>query len=296
MTWLACFIGVSEVMNKAWVNRIIPFSNVDGPGNRLAVFFQGCNYRCVYCHNPETLQLCSNCMECISSCPSGAIANHEGIVQFMEELCISCDACIHTCRHQSSPKARLLSVADLIQVVSEYKPFIRGITVSGGEPTLWTSFVEELFIEVKKLGLSCFVDTNGCFDIHQIHSLIETADQFMVDIKAAHGIEKVVGVSLANDALLHLKNLNELLYRGKVYEVRTVIIMDYMDGLDTVRTVGEILRNYPEVHYKLIRVHTQGLTEKQREKVQEHIPTDEYMKMLAEQLKQLGVANVEIIG
>ena len=31
------------------VNRIIPFSNVDGPGNRTAVFFQGCPFNCLFC-------------------------------------------------------------------------------------------------------------------------------------------------------------------------------------------------------------------------------------------------------
>lgn len=42
-------------MAKALVNKILPFSSVDGPGNRTAIFLQGCNYRCLYCHNPETI-------------------------------------------------------------------------------------------------------------------------------------------------------------------------------------------------------------------------------------------------
>ena len=42
---------------KGIVNKIIPFSNVDGPGNRLSIFFQGCNFDCLYCHNPETIEI-----------------------------------------------------------------------------------------------------------------------------------------------------------------------------------------------------------------------------------------------
>lgn len=34
---------------------VIPFSWVDGPGNRFVIFTQGCSFDCVACHNPETI-------------------------------------------------------------------------------------------------------------------------------------------------------------------------------------------------------------------------------------------------
>ena len=43
------------------VNKIIPFSVVDGPGSRFAVFFQSCGFSCAYCHNPETMRMCTGC-------------------------------------------------------------------------------------------------------------------------------------------------------------------------------------------------------------------------------------------
>lgn len=59
---------------RGLVNRIIPFSYVDGPGNRSAIFFQGCDFRCRYCHNPETQNLCIACGACVSVCPVQALS------------------------------------------------------------------------------------------------------------------------------------------------------------------------------------------------------------------------------
>ena len=50
-------------MIKARINKIIDSSVVDGPGNRTAIFFQGCNFNCKYCHNPETIDPCINTPE-----------------------------------------------------------------------------------------------------------------------------------------------------------------------------------------------------------------------------------------
>ena len=57
----------------ALVNKIIPFSCIDGPGNRTAIFFQGCNFKCTYCHNPETINKCVNCGKCVKVCPVNAL-------------------------------------------------------------------------------------------------------------------------------------------------------------------------------------------------------------------------------
>lgn len=36
------------------VHSVIPLSRINGPGNRMVVFFQGCNERCPGCFNPQT--------------------------------------------------------------------------------------------------------------------------------------------------------------------------------------------------------------------------------------------------
>ena len=39
------------------VNSFQSLGAVDGPGVRFVVFMQGCNFKCKYCHNPETIPL-----------------------------------------------------------------------------------------------------------------------------------------------------------------------------------------------------------------------------------------------
>ncbi|MBQ6121869.1 MAG: radical SAM protein, partial [Clostridia bacterium] len=137
---------------RAPVNRIIPFSNVDGPGNRTALFFQGCPFNCLYCHNPETIRMCAHCGACVAGCPVGALSvNAAGEVVWDSRACVGCDACIKTCPNDASPRIRWMSVEDVMKEVRRAAPYIQGITTSGGECTLYADFLTELFNEVKKL-------------------------------------------------------------------------------------------------------------------------------------------------
>ena len=109
---------------EAPLNKIIRFSNVDGPGNRMAIFFQECNFNCLYCHNPETINLCISCGKCIDVCPVKALSRDETKkVIWDSEICINCDKCIKTCENSSSPKIKIVDSDYLLNEIKKVKSF-----------------------------------------------------------------------------------------------------------------------------------------------------------------------------
>ncbi|MBI9100449.1 MAG: YjjW family glycine radical enzyme activase [Spirochaetaceae bacterium] len=278
--------------DKLLVNQIIPFSNVDGDGNRLSIFVQGCNINCIYCHNSETISHCNHCGLCVAPCPSGALSLENGFVKYEKRRCTGCDTCINICPSQSTPKAEYYNKDELMNIIVEYGAYIRGITVSGGEPTLNYKFLRELFIDVKKLGLTCYIDTNGYFDFEEIYSLIEETDGFLFDVKAVENQFTLCGTT----SEAPLKNLISLLEMEKIAEVRTVVLSDFMDSENTVKVVAGLLSGFNGITYKLMKVHLTGLKRKQKENIRKAVPTDIFMTHLKSLAYNKGADIIKIIG
>ena len=125
------------------IHRILSPSFVDGPGSRMAVFLQGCNLRCLFCHNPETWSLCSSCGACVPGCPGKALELEGGLLRHDPARCRECDACLQACPRGSSPRCRVWEVDALLQRVHREAPFLEGITFSGGECSLQADFILE---------------------------------------------------------------------------------------------------------------------------------------------------------
>lgn len=267
----------------ALVNKIIPFSNVDGEGNRTAIFLQGCNYNCLYCHNPETINHCNNCGLCVPHCKYGALSKIEGKVIYDIEKCQNCDRCIAECKRNSSPKITPMTVEDILKYLQKTRYFISGITVSGGECTLQSDFLTELFREVKKMGLTTFIDTNGSTPIYNNKELLEVMDKTMIDLKAYDNEENKMLTGLENQTVI--ENIKVLGKLDKVYEIRTVVVPQVLDSKKTVDEGSKLLASInPNIIYKLIKYRPLGVRENL---IKSTVPTEEYM----EELKEIAISN-----
>jgi len=150
----------------------------DGPGIRSVVFFKGCPLRCVFCHSPETQECgreiafyprrCIQCGQCAAACPQGAIElDFAGRIH--RERCLRCGACADVCPGGGLKLiGSAYSVEHLAEILLRDRAFFRhsggGVTLSGGECTLYPEYLEPLLHLLKKEGVHVALETSGYFD------------------------------------------------------------------------------------------------------------------------------------
>lgn len=231
---------------SALVSRVLPFSCVDGPGNRLVLFLQGCNFRCPGCHNPHTIRLCDDCGDCLAVCPSGALTMSEGKVHWQEALCTDCDACLKACPCSANPKTRQMSVAEVLALLRRYGPLLTGITVSGGEATTQLPFVIALFTAIKAAPdlarLTCLLDSNGSLGETGWQRLLPVLDGAMIDLKGWHEPVHLALTGRGRERVL--VSLQLLAQAGKLAEVRLLMVPGRSDFLDATGALEEALTTF----------------------------------------------------
>ena len=172
----------------------------DGPGIRSVVFFKGCPLRCVFCHSPETQfpeaeiafspGECIQCGSCVDTCPEGAI-DPELPERIRRDRCDRCGKCVEVCPGKG---LRLIgssySIAALTEILLGDLPFYRhsggGVTVSGGECTLYPDYLESLLKALKTNCIHIVLETSGHFDYRTFkRKILPYVDLIYYDIKIA---------------------------------------------------------------------------------------------------------------
>jgi pyruvate formate lyase activating enzyme len=123
--------------------------------------------------------------------------------------------------------------------VEKNLPFIRGITVSGGECMLHPQFLTEFCTLAKQRGLSCLLDSNGTIPFSAYPELIRVCDGVMLDVKSWS--PDVFRSLTGGDNAVVKENLRFLSSQGKLEEVRIVCVDGRVDAEAVLHGAGKLL-------------------------------------------------------
>jgi pyruvate formate lyase activating enzyme len=170
----------------------------DGPGIRTTVFFKGCPLSCAWCHNPESQSVapelsydrerCLGCGACIMACPREAI-DPESADYINRTRCDYCFACVEVCPSGAlSAMGRRMSVDEIVAIIEKDLPFFRqskgGVTLSGGEPTMFVEFAAALARACRERGVHTLLETCGQFEFKLFREqLFPQLDSIYFDVK-----------------------------------------------------------------------------------------------------------------
>jgi pyruvate formate lyase activating enzyme len=183
---------------SAIITNIQGFSIHDGPGIRTVVFFKGCPLSCQWCANPECLSgkpqmgfietLCRDCGKCLETCTNNAILHREGEHRIDYSRCISCGNCRDHCYYGALIRyGESMTVTEVWDAIRRDKIFYDnsggGVTVSGGEPLLWSKFIRELFELSHKERIDTCIETCGLAGPEALLDVIPVTDRFLFDLK-----------------------------------------------------------------------------------------------------------------
>jgi pyruvate formate lyase activating enzyme len=196
----------------------------DGPGIRTTVFFKGCQLRCRWCQNPESIEAgveigfyaadCIRCGDCVSACRQGAISLDDPD-RIDRRRCDHCGDCVAACPGRGLRRiGEYYPVEALLERVMRGRVFFEvsggGVTLSGGEPTIHLDYLALLLKGLKQEGIHTAMQTNGFFRWREFAGkVLDYLDLIMVDVKLYDPQEHLEHTGQSNEVIL--ENLARLL-------------------------------------------------------------------------------------
>ena len=224
----------------------------DGDGIRTCVFLKGCPLRCIWCHNPESLESapsfsfnkenCSSCGRCTTVCDCRTTEN--GILLFDREKCIKCGKCVDVCLNDANEIiGREVTATEVVSEVLKDRMFYEtsggGITVTGGEPSYQADFTLEILRLAKKEGISLAVETCGIGSRDFYKQAAEMGTTFLFDIKCIDS-EKHRKLTSADNKHI-MSNLMYLMDFGADIIIRLPLIPGCNDSDDDIAKLSAFL-------------------------------------------------------
>lgn len=265
-------------MSTGLIFDIKKYAINDGPGIRLTVFFKGCNLQCKWCHNPESMspkvqkmynvKKCIGALSCIKNCPNNALKmTSEGIVTDYT-ICNLCGKCAEVCPTKAFEMlGSTISISDLMQEIDNEAIFFDqsggGVTFSGGEPLMHSTYLLEALKECGKRMYHRVVDTTAFASLETVLEVAKHTELFLIDLKVMDSMKHKEFTGVSNQKILYnivelAKTNCELIFRmplikGVNTSKKNIIeTAKFMNSLEGNRTVINLLpyHNIAENKYK----------------------------------------------
>ena len=243
-------------VESAVVFDIQRFSVHDGPGIRTLVFLKGCPLHCAWCSNPESHETqpelaifperCLGCERCIAACPQQAAWVDDEGPGVDRTLCQVCGACAGACPSQARVvMGRSMTVDEVFAEVEKDAVFYSasggGVTIGGGEVTVWAEFAAALLVRCREAGFSTAIETCGHTSWRRLWTVASLADEVLYDVKHLDSATHQQFTGAGTETVQ--RNLATLLRRHPAVVVRIPVIPDFNDDPETIRDIARHLRD-----------------------------------------------------
>ena len=270
----------------ALITNIQKYTIHDGPGIRTAIFFKGCNMRCLWCSNPETISpslelgvypskclSLQKCGYCLKQCPipGNCPIRHDenGVLSAIHTLpeCDGCYKCADVCPSRAIKQwGELMTLDKLMKIIEEDRSFYQrsggGVTLTGGEVMVQWEFSEMLLKACKDAGINTCVETALNCPPEHMESVYKHTDLVITDIKHMDSKKHREYTGTGNELILG--NIRRTAELGKPLVIRTPVVMGYNADDENIRAIGAFIRDELDgkiVQYQLLPYHKMG-TEK----------------------------------
>ena len=261
---------VPTLAPSATIFDIQRFSLHDGPGIRTTIFFKGCALACSWCQNPESHKpspelifykdTCIGCFQCREACPDDAILDHP-LNRVDYSKCSVCGKCVSAC---DTGSLRMVGrewnadelLAEILKDQDYYEESGGGITLSGGEPLLHSTFLKTFLPLVKEKGIHINLETSGMVAWNRMEDTIPFLDLVSYDIK--HMDSKIHKKQTGCEHDMILDNFTRLAERFSNLQARMPVIPGINDTPGNIRSLAAFLKenNHDSIH--LLAYHNMG--------------------------------------